>query len=352
MAFKLDPGRGNMEATGRGIPAALMTRPPMRQQNPNTGEDLKKQAQAEADKKLKKNIEAKPLGGSEDVRKETGTATNIRLATTPAEIAKWKASIGKPGAGRYNQTVTAEATAKGADKPKTETETPKITETPKTNSVNPKTYFFSNTNQNFGSNSTAGLSNATDKDITSLRKKNESDTNMSNAALGSAFTTGKNNLYSEKVQTADEARLQSRGILPGDYNPASDEIYANKKSYLYGTNRRSSQEQLTNALKREEVVNAAMAKKTEFTKKLKEEQAKKRAEIEAKKKAAQKPATPAQMKKMSPAKMKVSKKTAYDIKEASNQKLKPGARKHYAENAQAAMKNKKHAPKQMKKKSC
>jgi hypothetical protein len=44
----------------------------------------------------------------------------------------------------------------------------------------------------------------------------------------------------------------------------------------------------------------------------------------------------------SPAKMKdVSKKTAYNIKEASNQKLTASARKHYAENAQAAMKNKK-----------
>lgn len=50
----------------------------------------------------------------------------------------------------------------------------------------------------------------------------------------------------------------------------------------------------------------------------------------------------------SPLNQKVSKKTAYDIKEASNQKLKPGARKHYAENAQAAMKNKK-SPAKMKK---
>ena len=50
----------------------------------------------------------------------------------------------------------------------------------------------------------------------------------------------------------------------------------------------------------------------------------------------------------SPMKMSVSKKTAYDIKEASNQKLKPSARKHYAENAQAAMKNKK-SPARMKK---
>jgi hypothetical protein len=43
----------------------------------------------------------------------------------------------------------------------------------------------------------------------------------------------------------------------------------------------------------------------------------------------------------SPMKQLVGKKTAYDIKEASNQKLKPSARKHYAENAQASMKNKK-----------
>lgn len=46
-------------------------------------------------------------------------------------------------------------------------------------------------------------------------------------------------------------------------------------------------------------------------------------------------------KKKPPMRQKVSKKTAYDIKEASNQKLKPSVRKHYAENAQAAMKNKK-----------
>jgi histone H1/5 len=46
--------------------------------------------------------------------------------------------------------------------------------------------------------------------------------------------------------------------------------------------------------------------------------------------------TPAMQKK----KM-VSKKTAYNIKEASNPKLSASARKHYAMNAQAAMKNKK-----------
>jgi|688.fasta_scaffold2542113_1 hypothetical protein len=44
---------------------------------------------------------------------------------------------------------------------------------------------------------------------------------------------------------------------------------------------------------------------------------------------------------------KVSKKTAYDIKEASNPKLKASARKNYAKNAEAAMKNKKSPAKQI-----
>jgi len=35
----------------------------------------------------------------------------------------------------------------------------------------------------------------------------------------------------------------------------------------------------------------------------------------------------------------ISKKTAYDVKEASNQSLSAGARKHYAENAQAGFKS-------------
>lgn len=37
--------------------------------------------------------------------------------------------------------------------------------------------------------------------------------------------------------------------------------------------------------------------------------------------------------------MKISKKTTYDIKEASNPKLKASARKNYAKNAEAAVKS-------------
>ena len=63
------------------------------------------------------------------------------------------------------------------------------------------------------------------------------------------------------------------------------------------------------------------------------------------------PRTGEKIKVVSPVKMKVSKKTAYDIKEASNKKLKPSARKNYAENAEAAMKNKKSPVKMMEKKT-
>lgn len=70
--------------------------------------------------------------------------------------------------------------------------------------------------------------------------------------------------------------------------------------------------------------------------------AKKAVAAAATKLASDKKAALTDMAKKSPVQMKkVSKKTAYDIKEASNPKMKASARKHYAMNAQAAMKNKK-----------
>jgi len=57
------------------------------------------------------------------------------------------------------------------------------------------------------------------------------------------------------------------------------------------------------------------------------------------------------MQKVSPMKQ-VSKKTAYDIKEASNPKLKASARKNYADNAEAAMKQIKPKASAAKMKKC
>lgn len=109
--FKMTPGRSPFLKTGRNIPLQMCS--PAHQTDPASG--LEAKAKALAEEKLKKNIEAKPLGGSTDVRKETATVSNIKLATTAEEIAKWKAGKDKPGAGRFNQSASAEATAKGAD---------------------------------------------------------------------------------------------------------------------------------------------------------------------------------------------------------------------------------------------
>jgi len=56
------------------------------------------------------------------------------------------------------------------------------------------------------------------------------------------------------------------------------------------------------------------------------------------------------MQKVSP--MKQSKKTAYDVKEASNPKLTASARKNYADNAEAAMKQMKPKASAAKMKKC
>lgn len=291
MAFKLIPRGVKTEATGRGIPPALMMRPPVRQQNPNTGEDLKKKAQAEADAKLQANIANKPLSGSTDVRKETGKATNIVPAKTPAEIAKWKASVGKPGAGRYNKTVTAEATAQGVDKP--QTEQVKTTETP-TEAKKKNIYSYGTVDQNFGSNVlNGGVRSEDDEQLKYQRRKHASDTNMENAALGSAFTTGKNNLYNEVEQTEEEARLVKKGILDRTYNPASDVITSNKNSVAYSPKRRSSAEQLANALKHEPVYDAKVKSRVDAKEAVKAKaqaaadaaKAKKEASLEARAKA-------------------------------------------------------------------
>jgi len=57
-------------------------------------------------------------------------------------------------------------------------------------------------------------------------------------------------------------------------------------------------------------------------------------------------------KKAMPPMKQVSKKTAYDVKEASNPKLTASARKNYADNAEAAMKQMKPKASAAKMKKC
>lgn len=122
----MNPGRPPFMQTGRGIPSAFM------QKNIGTGEDLQAQVDALAKAKLQKNIESKPLVGSNDTRTETATLTTVqkgkkveKFAKTPAEIAAWKAAPKENKEKYIDKTLTATGTASdtGKDKPVTPTAT-------------------------------------------------------------------------------------------------------------------------------------------------------------------------------------------------------------------------------------
>ena len=70
---------------------------------------LQAEATAKAEAKADADVTANPLKNRE-TRNYEASATNIRQAETPEEIAKWKASLGKPGSGRFNITEKGTAT--------------------------------------------------------------------------------------------------------------------------------------------------------------------------------------------------------------------------------------------------
>ena len=255
MAYKQTPGRGNMPKTGRGIPFTLMGKSPMRQEiDPRTG--LKAKAEAEA---RKKQEQAGPnTGGSSDTRTFSGSASTTipgdkveKKATTPEEIKKWTEAkkraekAGLPFGERYKpQTITETATVSdtGKDKP--------VVETKKSN-LSGKIYYSEDTNvkSGFGSHGRYGLTD--DQSVLSAgRSKNAADTDMSNASLGSAFTTGQLNKWREVPQTETEARLHSKNILTkNNYNPART------------SNPEKSANFLNKALEREKIYDDKVAKK-------------------------------------------------------------------------------------------
>jgi hypothetical protein len=149
MAFNMKPGRLPFQKTGNGLPSALLQVGP--KQNPVSGNDLKEKALAEA--KAKQLLAGENKGGAKDVRTFEGTASAKipgkaveKIASTPAEVAKWKAAKtkaeqeGKPFGEQYkSKTITEKASVSdtGMDKPQLTTK-PELTTTPRTNPVTGK----------------------------------------------------------------------------------------------------------------------------------------------------------------------------------------------------------------------
>jgi hypothetical protein len=146
MAFNMKPGRLSFQKTGNGLPSALLQVGP--KQNPVSGNDLKEKALAEA--KAKQLLAGENKGAAKDVRTFEGTASAKipgkpveKIASTPAEVAKWKAAKtkaeqeGKPFGEQYKpKTITEKASVSdtGMDKPQITTK-PELTTTPPKNPV-------------------------------------------------------------------------------------------------------------------------------------------------------------------------------------------------------------------------
>lgn len=300
MAFKLQPGRSPFLRTGRNIPLQMCS--PMHQQDvtdPTTGKTAKQLAQEKLEQKMK---EAGPnTGDSKNVRNFEASASFTvpgakveKMASTTKEIeaykkAKAKAeSKGIPFGEKYKpKTISATATGSdiGADKP----------EVKEADNTSNKTFYWSNTNANFGSNAVQGLDYSNSNTIKSLESKNQTDTKQiggGSIKSGTPGETGMKNQFWKQEATQDEIRLLDKGILPTGYNPLSNNAYTDKGSYLYGTKFRPNAEVIKNALEREKVVDAKVAKKNEIkakhqaeVDKRKQEIAKKQEEAKAKKKA-------------------------------------------------------------------
>lgn len=346
MAFKQSPGRLSFSKTGYGLPSAL-------KQVGDTDPTLKARAEAEA--KAKQQAAGPNTGGSKDIRTFSGTASAVipgqkvtKFAKTKEEIAKWKAAP-KENKDKFKPKTISESASvsdTGMDKPVT----------PAKPKPNLGEWYRETVASNFvsGSASEGWGREYSQNRIKNSEAKNKYDKEQAKIPgyLGGVKHAEKNTFEHRPITPREDRAIRSGHILNGnDLNPFIED-WKDKKGEAPGSgqmrrdkwidtlNDRFTQDSLKVDSRKKMILSKVedriKAKATNDSVKLAG-----RAEIKTIKDKEMQERIKNKSKASSPMKQKVSKKTAYDIKEASNQKLKPSARKHYAENAQAAMKNKK-----------
>ena len=232
----MKPGKVPFLQTGRGIPSAfLQKRKP--EQNPISGNDLKEKALADA--KRKQLLAGENKGDSKSTRIFEGTASATipgnpveKIASTPAEIAKWKAAKakaeqeGKPFGEQYKpKTITEKATVSdtGMDKPEIATK-PELTTTPPKNPVsgNPSRTIYT----------IEGTRGYTNTDQTGSRGLTTLNANRVNAEVN--FTNKMNEITGNKYSQANEGDAAARG-LTGPQLEKRNKIVAERKEKLSRT---------------------------------------------------------------------------------------------------------------------
>ena len=220
----MNPGRSPFMQTGNGIPSALL------QTNAGTGEDLKAKATREAEAKRAADKSNLKLG---ETKNFTATVSNITPAKTPAEIEAWKASLGKPGAGRFNKTATATVSKEGTNNitPKgvvnfsneiKASEMPKSETMPKAKAQSYNNYWHksnTNTKSGFGGGSSWGVTTAESYIGGAGKRKQAADTNPDVIKGGAPFATGEDNEFSYQQMTDQEQKLWNNHRLTQDSNP-------------------------------------------------------------------------------------------------------------------------------------
>lgn len=232
MAFNMKPGRLSFQKTGNGLPSALLQVGP--KQNPISGNDLKEKALAEA--KAKQLLAGENKGGANAVRTFEGTASAKipgkpveKIASTPAEVAKWKAAKtkaeqeGKPFGEQYKpKTITEKASVSdtGMDKPQITTK-PELTTTPPKNPVSgtPSRTIYS----------IEGTRGYTNTNQTGSRGLVTLNANRAKAEVG--FTNKVNEVTGKKYSQANEGDAAARGLV-GPQLEKRNKIVAERKERL------------------------------------------------------------------------------------------------------------------------
>ena len=241
MAFNMKPGRVPFLQTGHGLPSAFLQKKKPgeqeknSQQNSVSGNDLKEKALANA--KEKQLLAGENTGGANSVRTFEGTASATipgkpveKIASTPAEIAKWKAAKlkaeqeGKPFGEQYKPTtITEKATVSDTGKDPQITTKPQLTTTP-TNPVsgNPSRTIYT----------IEGTRGYTNTDQTGSRGLTTLNANRVNAEVN--FTNKMNEITGNKYSQANEGDAAARG-LTGPQLEKRNKIVAERKEKLSRT---------------------------------------------------------------------------------------------------------------------
>lgn len=223
--FKMNPGRGDFNKTGHGLPFGLTSGSPLKAE----GEiDPKLQEKANKLAEQKRAADKSNISSGEK-KKYSAEVTDITQAKTPQEIAKWKEAIkNNPKAGSKIQRASATVYKEGSSDlkpvgPTISTPTPSaaipaIKEKPKARSTG-ISWTREDVNQKMGTGTTIGMSPTGSSEIQAGVRKQGIDTNPNIISQGRPFSTGEKNKYRTQEVTPREQNLFNRKLISSQDNP-------------------------------------------------------------------------------------------------------------------------------------